>query len=169
MKKPTRLFYHHQVEVENPDLVTFPDFSKASYQECVLRPRDVLFIPQKHWHYVRSLELSFSVSFWWSWFLRNKTACVVKSCIAFICTNAKFLRFRLLYAYINVSLTVNNGVIIQYCHELDEHLILLQFKCKYTLFLKGNIILHFTLFLILKSFNLLKLWNWFKKMLHVLH
>ncbi|XP_016361412.1 lysine-specific demethylase 8 [Sinocyclocheilus anshuiensis] len=55
-----------QVEVENPDLVTFPDFSKASYQECVLRPRDVLFIPQQHWHYVRSLELSFSVSFWWS-------------------------------------------------------------------------------------------------------
>uniref|UniRef100_A0A673MNK8 Lysine (K)-specific demethylase 8 n=1 Tax=Sinocyclocheilus rhinocerous TaxID=307959 RepID=A0A673MNK8_9TELE len=49
-----------QVEVENPDLVTFPDFSKASYQECVLRPRDVLFIPQQHWHYVRSLELSFS-------------------------------------------------------------------------------------------------------------
>ncbi len=94
----------------------FPDFSKASYQECVLRPRDVLFIPQKHWHYVRSLELSFSVSFWWSWFLRNKTACVVKSCIAFICTNANFLRFRLLYAYINVSLTVNDGVIIQYCH-----------------------------------------------------
>lgn len=55
-----------QVEVENADLVKFPDFSKASYQECVLQPRDVLFIPQQHWHYVRSLELSFSVSFWWS-------------------------------------------------------------------------------------------------------
>ncbi|XP_055045979.2 lysine-specific demethylase 8 [Misgurnus anguillicaudatus] len=55
-----------QVEVENPDLVRFPDFSKASYQECVLQPGDVLFIPVQHWHYVRSLELSFSVSFWWS-------------------------------------------------------------------------------------------------------
>uniref|UniRef100_A0A672K6E2 Lysine-specific demethylase 8 n=1 Tax=Sinocyclocheilus grahami TaxID=75366 RepID=A0A672K6E2_SINGR len=55
-----------QVEVENADLVKFPDFSKAFYQECVLQPRDVLFIPQQHWHYVRSLELSFSVSFWWS-------------------------------------------------------------------------------------------------------
>ncbi|KAK7168107.1 hypothetical protein R3I94_002226 [Phoxinus phoxinus] len=55
-----------QVEVENPDLVKFPDFSRASYQECVLRPGDVLFIPLQHWHYVRSLELSFSVSFWWS-------------------------------------------------------------------------------------------------------
>lgn len=120
-EKTIRLFYHHQVEVENPDLVTFPDFSKASYQECVLRPRDVLFIPQQHWHYVRSLELSFSVSFWWSWFLQNKTACVVKSCIAFICTNATFFSFRHLYAYINVLLTVNDGVIIQYCHELDVH------------------------------------------------
>lgn len=65
-KKNMRFYDHHQVEVENPDLATFPDFSKASYQECVLRPRDVLFIPQQHWHYVRSLELSFSVSFWWS-------------------------------------------------------------------------------------------------------
>ncbi|KAI7803201.1 lysine-specific demethylase 8 [Triplophysa rosa] len=55
-----------QVEVENPDLVKFPEFPKASYEECVLQPGDVLFIPVQHWHYVRSLELSFSVSFWWS-------------------------------------------------------------------------------------------------------
>jgi lysine-specific demethylase 8 len=25
----------------------------------------MLFIPVKHWHYVRSLDISFSVSFWW--------------------------------------------------------------------------------------------------------
>lgn len=56
-----------QVEVENPDLERFPQFAKAPYQECVLQPGDVLFIPVRHWHYVRSLELSFSVSFWWSW------------------------------------------------------------------------------------------------------
>lgn len=55
-----------QVDVENPDVVQFPDFLKASYQECVLEPGEVLFIPKQHWHYVRSLELSFSVSFWWS-------------------------------------------------------------------------------------------------------
>ncbi|XP_076000225.1 lysine-specific demethylase 8 isoform X2 [Genypterus blacodes] len=55
-----------QVEVENPDELRFPEFAKAPYQECVLRPGDVLFIPVRHWHYVRSLELSFSVSFWWS-------------------------------------------------------------------------------------------------------
>ncbi|XP_038143733.1 lysine-specific demethylase 8 isoform X1 [Cyprinodon tularosa] len=55
-----------QVEVENPDAERFPEFVKAPYQECVLQPGDVLFIPVKHWHYVRSLEVSFSVSFWWS-------------------------------------------------------------------------------------------------------
>ncbi|XP_076121623.1 lysine-specific demethylase 8 [Alosa pseudoharengus] len=55
-----------QVDVESPDIARFPDFLKASYEECVLQPGEVLFIPVKHWHYVRSLELSFSVSFWWS-------------------------------------------------------------------------------------------------------
>ncbi|XP_062295062.1 lysine-specific demethylase 8 [Scomber scombrus] len=55
-----------QVEVENPDTVQFPEFAKAPFLECVLQPGDVLFIPVQHWHYVRSLELSFSVSFWWS-------------------------------------------------------------------------------------------------------
>ncbi|XP_069570778.1 lysine-specific demethylase 8 [Brachyistius frenatus] len=55
-----------QVEVENPDAKRFPEFAAAPYLECVLQPGDVLFIPVRHWHYVRSLELSFSVSFWWS-------------------------------------------------------------------------------------------------------
>uniref|UniRef100_A0A3Q2QYS1 Lysine-specific demethylase 8 n=1 Tax=Fundulus heteroclitus TaxID=8078 RepID=A0A3Q2QYS1_FUNHE len=55
-----------QVEVENPDAERFPEFVKAAYLECVLKPGDLLFIPVKHWHYVRSLEVSFSVSFWWS-------------------------------------------------------------------------------------------------------
>ncbi|XP_041134284.1 lysine-specific demethylase 8 [Polyodon spathula] len=55
-----------QVEVENPDLQRFPDFAKAQFQECVLHPGEVLFIPVKYWHYVRSLDISFSVSFWWS-------------------------------------------------------------------------------------------------------
>ncbi|XP_056870927.1 lysine-specific demethylase 8 isoform X1 [Takifugu flavidus] len=55
-----------QVEVESPDLRRFPEFAEAPYLDCVLQPGDVLFIPVQHWHYVRSLELSFSVSFWWS-------------------------------------------------------------------------------------------------------
>ncbi|XP_053936751.1 bifunctional peptidase and arginyl-hydroxylase JMJD5 isoform X1 [Cuculus canorus] len=55
-----------QVDVEDPDLVKFPNFPKAAFQSCVLMPGQVLFIPVKYWHYVRSLDTSFSVSFWWS-------------------------------------------------------------------------------------------------------
>ncbi|XP_064247004.1 bifunctional peptidase and arginyl-hydroxylase JMJD5 [Passer domesticus] len=55
-----------QVDVEDPDFVKFPNFTKAAFQSCILMPGQILFIPVKYWHYVRSLELSFSVSFWWS-------------------------------------------------------------------------------------------------------
>ncbi|KAM3915839.1 bifunctional peptidase and arginyl-hydroxylase JMJD5 [Leptodactylus fuscus] len=55
-----------QVDIENPDTDKFPDFAKADYQECILRPGQILFIPVKWWHYVRALDISFSVSFWWS-------------------------------------------------------------------------------------------------------
>ncbi|XP_048465243.1 lysine-specific demethylase 8 isoform X2 [Rhincodon typus] len=64
---PTQLLHNtSQVDVENPDLVNFPEFKLADFQECILRPGEVLFIPMKYWHYVRSLDISFSVSFWWS-------------------------------------------------------------------------------------------------------
>jgi lysine-specific demethylase 8 len=53
------------VRVEAPDLAAYPAFAAATYAELVLAPGDVLFIPAGHWHYVRSLETSFSVSFWW--------------------------------------------------------------------------------------------------------
>ena len=54
---------HVDLDAPRPDeqpLVTGTPFSHA-----VLGPREVLFIPRHFWHYVRSLEPSFSVSFWW--------------------------------------------------------------------------------------------------------
>ena len=41
------------------------EFKKAEYVEGILEPGDGLFIPVGWWHYVRSLDVSFSVSFWW--------------------------------------------------------------------------------------------------------
>ena len=38
----------------------------VEYWECVLGPGDTLVIPIGWWHYVRSLSISFSVSFWWN-------------------------------------------------------------------------------------------------------
>ncbi|KAK2490724.1 hypothetical protein MC885_018475, partial [Smutsia gigantea] len=55
-----------QVDVENPDLEKFPRFAEAPFLSCVLCPGEMLFIPVKYWHYVQALDLSFSVSFWWS-------------------------------------------------------------------------------------------------------
>ncbi|CAI5734731.1 unnamed protein product [Hyaloperonospora brassicae] len=55
-----------QVQVENPDIEKFPDFCHAKYVECILGEGEMLYIPPKYWHYVKSLSTSFSVSFWWS-------------------------------------------------------------------------------------------------------
>jgi len=41
-------------------------FGRARYVDCVLKEGELLFIPAGWWHYVRSLEASFSVSFWWN-------------------------------------------------------------------------------------------------------
>lgn len=36
------------------------------FVDCILEEGEMLYIPPKWWHYVRSLTTSFSVSFWWS-------------------------------------------------------------------------------------------------------
>jgi len=41
-------------------------FSEAEYVDCVLEAGETLYIPIGWWHYVRSLNVSFSVSFWWN-------------------------------------------------------------------------------------------------------
>lgn len=42
------------------------ELGRLDYRECVLEPGDTLLIPIGWWHYVRSLSISFSVSFWWN-------------------------------------------------------------------------------------------------------
>ena len=44
----------------------FPLFQKAKYVETILCEGECLYIPVGWWHYVRSLTVSFSVSFWWN-------------------------------------------------------------------------------------------------------
>ena len=55
-----------EVDVEDVDPVRFPLFEKAEYVECILKAGECLYIPVGWWHYVRSLKVSFSVSFWWN-------------------------------------------------------------------------------------------------------
>ena len=54
-----------QVDLEAIDLEEFPRFHENMYHECILNEGEMLFIPFKWWHFVKSLSTSFSVSFWW--------------------------------------------------------------------------------------------------------
>lgn len=45
----------------------FPLFQGTPGYECVIGPGQMLYIPPRWWHHVRSLSTSFSVSFWWGW------------------------------------------------------------------------------------------------------
>lgn len=63
---PTMLLQNtSQVDLENPDYDQFPLFKSAEYSECILEEGEMLYIPPKFWHFVKSLSVSFSVSFWW--------------------------------------------------------------------------------------------------------
>ena len=53
------------VNVDAPSPSTQPRFETAPFHHCVLGPSEVLYIPRLAWHYVRSLSVSMSVSFWW--------------------------------------------------------------------------------------------------------
>ena len=58
-----------QVDVEaSPDLLdaSFPNFKEAKYIDGYLRTGEMLWLPKGWWHYVRAIETSISVSFWWS-------------------------------------------------------------------------------------------------------
>ncbi len=52
-----------QVDVENPDHERFPLFKNAHCMETVLGPGEMLYIPMRCWHHVRSLTTSISVNF----------------------------------------------------------------------------------------------------------
>jgi len=47
-------------------LTQFPLFKDAKYVDCILEAGECLYIPVGWWHYVKSLSVSFSVSFWWN-------------------------------------------------------------------------------------------------------
>lgn len=54
-------------DLDDADPTRFPLVVNARQHavEAVLQEGDALFIPKKHWHHCTSLELSFSVNYWW--------------------------------------------------------------------------------------------------------
>lgn len=62
----TSLVDVESMEEENASGGRFPLFREAPYMETILSEGECLYIPVGWWHYVRSLTVSFSVSFWWN-------------------------------------------------------------------------------------------------------
>ena len=54
-----------QVDIDDYDSSKYPQFSSLPFTECLLKPGQMLYIPNGFWHYVRSLSTSFSINFWW--------------------------------------------------------------------------------------------------------
>lgn len=55
-----------KVDLDDIDETKFPKVRDLEFVDCILEEGEMLYIPPKWWHYVRSLTTSFSVSFWWS-------------------------------------------------------------------------------------------------------
>lgn len=53
------------VDLDKPQPARQPLVKGTPFMHCILAPGELLYIPRHVWHYVRSLETSFSVSFWW--------------------------------------------------------------------------------------------------------
>ncbi|GMJ07106.1 Jumonji C domain-containing protein 30, jumonji domain containing 5 [Hibiscus trionum] len=62
----TMLHNSSQVDLDNIEEVKFPKVRDLEFIDCILVEGEMLYIPPKWWHYVRSLTTSLSVSFWWS-------------------------------------------------------------------------------------------------------
>ncbi|KAI4322065.1 hypothetical protein L6164_021788 [Bauhinia variegata] len=54
-----------QVDLDDIDERKFPKVKELEFVDCILEEGEMLYIPPKWWHYVRSLTTSLSVSFWW--------------------------------------------------------------------------------------------------------
>lgn len=54
-----------QIDAEHLDFNRFPLVKNVKFYTFTLYAGEMLYIPPKWWHFVRSLSKSFSTSFWW--------------------------------------------------------------------------------------------------------
>jgi [protein]-arginine 3-hydroxylase / protease len=62
---PLSRLHMSPIEVERPDFERFPLYKNVQPIELTLEPGEMLFIPAGWWHYVRALDPSFSMNFFW--------------------------------------------------------------------------------------------------------
>ena len=58
-------WYSYIEDPDTVDLSKYPLFQKAALLQTVVNPGEILFIPANYWHWVRALDKSISMSFWW--------------------------------------------------------------------------------------------------------
>jgi lysine-specific demethylase 8 len=58
-------WHSHIYDPDEVDFSQYPLFRKAGLLETIIHPGEILFIPGNYWHYVRALDKSISMSFWW--------------------------------------------------------------------------------------------------------
>jgi ribosomal protein L16 Arg81 hydroxylase len=63
--KDSVMYYLSFVDCDNPDFDTYPEFRNARPWEGELHPGELLYLPARWWHQVRSLDDAISVNFWW--------------------------------------------------------------------------------------------------------
>ncbi|KAJ3026253.1 UNVERIFIED_CONTAM: Lysine-specific demethylase 8 [Siphonaria sp. JEL0065] len=65
-QRSDHLGHNSQVDIDNPNeiAVKFPLFKDAPCWQTILKEGELLYMPRHVWHYVKSLETSFSASFW---------------------------------------------------------------------------------------------------------
>ncbi|HEY1298589.1 MAG TPA: cupin-like domain-containing protein [Chloroflexota bacterium] len=60
----TKAYNMSQVNIERPDLSTFPRYGSARHLEFVIGPGQMLFLPSFWWHQVYSEDTGISINFW---------------------------------------------------------------------------------------------------------
>ena len=58
----TENVYNGDVDAFNPDLTTYPNFSKAKGYTCIQKPGDMIFTPSLWWHQVKNVEAGISIN-----------------------------------------------------------------------------------------------------------
>jgi hypothetical protein len=61
----TKMSHVSYVDVERPDLLKHPNFTRAQQQVHVMHPGQMLFLPPRWWHHVEAMDISISVNQWW--------------------------------------------------------------------------------------------------------
>ena len=56
--------FYSPIDLERPDLERFPLFAQATSIECTLEPGELLYLPRRWFHFVRSLQPSISLNVW---------------------------------------------------------------------------------------------------------